>query len=218
MKVGTDAMLLGAILQSEGHKNALEIGTGTGVISLMLAQKNKELAIDALEIDLNSFLDASLNFQNSKFLNVLNAIHVDFLEYELHKKYDLIFSNPPYYSNGLLPENQNKQQAKHIGQLTIPTLFEKMKINLTSEGKVWLIFPFNDFHLWDNVAAEFQFHKVEVTEIFSKKSIPSRLIVCYSLIPYEINRKKIVIRNETNCYTEEYVELTKDFHNRSPIR
>jgi len=218
MKVGTDAMLLGSFIPSEEHSEALEIGTGTGVISLMLAQKNNQLTIDAIEIDENAHVDASFNFLNSNFPNTINAIHADFLTWKLQKKYDLIFSNPPYYSDCLEPENELKKQSKHIGNLSIHSLFEKSSASLSVKGKLWFIYPFADQQLWDNCANLFLLHKVQSIDVFSKLSIPIRTIACYSFIPQKTIRKQFIIRTETNCYTDEYIELTKDFHNKLPIR
>ena len=95
MKVGTDAMVLGALIDSKQKQKGLDIGTGTGVLSLMVAQKNKYLAIDAIDIDKDNISIAKENFENSKFENTFETINKDFLNFKSSIKYDLIFSNPP---------------------------------------------------------------------------------------------------------------------------
>ena len=108
MKVGTDSMILGAFIDSEQKKIGLDIGTGTGVLSLMVAQKNKHLVLHAIDIDENNISLANENFKKSKFENTFETINGDFLNFKPKIKYDLIFSNPQYYENGLLNKDKRK--------------------------------------------------------------------------------------------------------------
>ncbi len=122
MKVGTDAMLLGAFVETENKTQALDIGTGTGVLSLMLAQKNETLQITAIDIDELSAKEALINFQNSSWTNRLNVYHADFLSFKTENQYDLIVSNPPYFSTTNENKDERKAQARHISSLEIKPL------------------------------------------------------------------------------------------------
>ena len=113
MKVGTDAMVLGSFVNSHGRKKGLDVGSGTGVLSLMIAQNNSDISIDAVELDALSAAEGELNFKNSPWPERLKTHHCDFLEYETEEKYDLIVSNPPYYQTTLVNNDDRKANARH---------------------------------------------------------------------------------------------------------
>ena len=121
MKVGTDGVLLGAWVNVFGQ-NVLDIGTGTGLISLMIAQRFPEANIDALEIDSDAFLQAEENFSNSKFNHRLTLFHTSLQDYNSAKKYDLIVSNPPFFTVNDLVSFDSRKQARQQETLTFTDL------------------------------------------------------------------------------------------------
>jgi len=114
MKIGTDSILFGSWLQTNTScKSILDIGTGTGLLALMMAQKNPEATITALEIDLDAFSQAQGNIANSKWTNRIDLIHTNANLWCSDSKYDLLLSNPPYFENALLAENSARTKARH---------------------------------------------------------------------------------------------------------
>ena len=146
MKVGVDAVLLGAWTRCKG-KRILEVGTGCGVISLILAQRNQEAVIDAIDIDDLSIEEASVNFLNSPWRERIKAIKAEF-PYSpglLNRGYDLIVSNPPYFSSGIPDPVTQREKARHQGSLSVFSLLENANKFLNENGKVSMIYPF-EFH------------------------------------------------------------------------
>ena len=144
MKINTDGVLLGAIAEADAPKSILDIGTGTGVIALMLAQRYTEAMIDAVEIDASAAATAGRNFKNSIFHEALNIFPVDineFLEHHPRNKYDLIISNPPFYINSLESPAKKKSLAKHTELNFFEMLVKHVARHLSENGCCWLILP-----------------------------------------------------------------------------
>lgn len=213
MKVGTDAMLLGAFVETENKQNALDIGTGTGVLALMMAQRNISLAIDAVEIDELSAKEAKLNFENSLWLNRLNVHQADFLSFETEKQYDLIVSNPPYFSTTNENQDERKAQARHVSSLAIAPFIKRVSALLSPNGHFWLIIPHDDFDLWHSQIVANGLHISKRINIIGKEgNEPIRCILKIDFSIFETQTKLFCIRNNDHSYTDEYVELTKEFH------
>jgi tRNA1Val (adenine37-N6)-methyltransferase len=212
MKVGTDAMLLGSFIESNQKGNCLEIGTGTGVISLMIAQRSPELRITALDIDSESLEEAIQNFQNSPWSNRLEGILEDFLDYSTTEKFDLIVSNPPYFENGLLNESKRKASARHEASLPLNDLFKKSSELINENGSFILIIPFETSSKWILKAKEFQLNCFKEITIFGKPNLPKRSILFFSKKGKDKMEGQLIIRDEDNSYTEAYKSLTFDFH------
>jgi tRNA1Val (adenine37-N6)-methyltransferase len=212
MKVGTDAMVLGALIDSCGKERCLDIGTGTGVISLMIAQRNPKIQIEAIEIDFDSAKEAKINFQNSDWSEQLNVIHVDFKEFNSEQQYDLIVSNPPYFENGILNESTRKANTRHEESLPLTDLFQKVAALLTLKGHFWLILPYETSSKWKKSAKELNLYCEQEITVFGKPNVPKRTVFCFSRTGVECTPSFLVIRNEDNMYTEQYKQLTIDFH------
>ena len=118
MKVGTDAMLLGAMVGSSDPSEILDVGAGTGVIALMMAQRFDQARVDAVEIDNAAFEEAKGNITASVFKDRMSIFYCDFLEFNTTKKYDLIVSNPPYFMNSLKNSDRSKTLARHADDLS----------------------------------------------------------------------------------------------------
>lgn len=215
LKVGTDAMLLGAIGHHENPKNILDVGTGTGVLALMLAQKYPTAKIHAIDIDSNSLFDCQENFENSPWAENLSQTLIDFNRFETTTKFDLIISNPPFYENGLKGENERNNIAKHESDNLISELFVKSKLLLTNHGILWLILPYASSENWIDFAQKNGLYLVENHTIFAKTERPKRSVLAFGnqLVQYP-KYYDLIVRTENNHYSKNYVKLTKEYHNQ----
>ena len=141
MKVGTDGVLLGAWCPVEGAKRVIDVGTGCGVIALMIAQRNPDAIINGIDIDQASIEEASLNFAHSPWSDRLTASQQDYNDMGTDGRYDLIVSNPPYFTNGILPDGDARTTARHTLSLTYRQLIEGASRLLTDDGVLALISP-----------------------------------------------------------------------------
>ncbi|MBT6745203.1 MAG: methyltransferase, partial [Flavobacteriales bacterium] len=139
-KVGTDGVLAGALCPVNAPKNILDIGTGTGLIALMLAQRCNA-KIDAIEINQIAFNQAKHNFKNSPWVNKINVHHCALQNYNPGKKYAVIISNPPYFQSSLKSDVESKNKARHTDSLTPTELVRISAGLLSSTGKLCLIYP-----------------------------------------------------------------------------
>lgn len=212
MKIGTDAMILGALINSSDKKKGLDIGAGTGVLSLMVAQTNSLITIQAIEIDTESSNEAELNFQNSPWSDRLKICSGDFINHEFKQTFDLIFSNPPYYENGLLNESLRKANTRHEESLPLNDLFEKVSQLLSSKGHFWLILPYETAQKWKMIAEDMNLFCIQEITVNGKPNLPKRTVFCFSSMKGKFIQKDIVIRNNDNSYSEEYKILTQNFH------
>lgn len=212
MKIGTDAMVFGALLPVLNKKKALDVGAGTGVLSLMCAQKNPHLQIDAIELDQAAYEEAIFNKQNSDFKQQIQVFQGDFLEYNSEEKYDLIFSNPPYYENSSKSENASKNLARHTDSLTFDLLFQKVSSLLSSEGDFMLIVPYTSKQNLLQLAISNNLFLNELINIYGKPSNLNRVVLSFSKKERTLKTIEFTIRTEEGAYTSEYKELTKEFH------
>jgi tRNA1Val (adenine37-N6)-methyltransferase len=214
-KVGTDAVLLGAWLQNQGHfQNILEIGSGTGVISLCLFQKYKDAAYTAIDSNIEATNLTKQNFVQNGLVNseVSHNSFENFFENQ-SQKYDLICSNPPYFVNDLIAEKEVNIQAKHAIAFDFNAFFERSLKALTPQGKIVLIFPFQSKEYLINLANKHQLFVEKICDIFPKSSkIANRFMVLFSLENGNAMNHSLTIYNEDNTYTDSYKELTKDFY------
>ncbi|MFK7785860.1 MAG: tRNA1(Val) (adenine(37)-N6)-methyltransferase [Crocinitomicaceae bacterium] len=215
MKVGTDAMLLGAIVEAKDPRSILDIGTGTGVIALMMAQRFSEAQVVGIEIDAVACDEASENFENSSWNNHLSALNEDVLEHEFNQQFDLIVSNPPYYENSLLSENDRVSRAKHAEFLPVNQLLRKVVTLLSEDGTFWVIVPFENTQSWIETSDSNGLFLIHSISIIGKEGQgEKRSVLAFSRNQAEPVYKKITVRNSNNHYTKEYIELTKEFHDR----
>lgn len=216
LKVGTDAMVLGASIDVEKDcKAILDIGTGTGVLALMVAQKSLQSTIDAIEIDEKSCIDASLNFKESIWSERLWLIQSDVMNYSFSKQYDLIVSNPPYYENSYFDDSNVKHTAKHNElNLSIHNLFEIVSQNLSDNGSFWIILPADNFEKWNTFSNQLDLYLVKQINVYGKPGSLIRVIAKFSRKNSDLIYSILTIRDEKGRYTEEYKMLTIDYHHR----
>lgn len=217
MKVCTDSSLFGAWIAEKFEnilqpKNILDIGSGTGLLTFMLAQKSPAI-IDAVEIDENSFEQTMINFQNSHWKDRLNVFHADIKTWEAEKKYDLIISNPPFFENDLRSANQNKNVAKHHDGLTLKELLNSVKKYLTADGNLAVLLPFHRVEQFKNDATEFNFFPRE--ELFVRQTENHtffRGMLLFGRNKMNASTRAITIKNKEGHYTKEFNRLLKDYY------
>ncbi len=213
MKVGTDGVLLGAWSKTL-ERNTLDIGTGTGLIALMLAQRTKVALIDAIELDKVASEEAHQNFKNSKWNNRLTVIYTSIQNYHPTKKYEVIVSNPPFFINSTKAPNNLRNNARHTDQLPFIDLITSVKQLLSKSGIFSLILPLeeaNQFILLANQNKLFLTRKCLVKPNPTKA--PKRVLMEFSFTETNTLEETLTIETENRHeYTKEYITLTKDFY------
>jgi len=214
MKVGTDGVLLGAWVDVENRKTALDIGTGTGLIALMLAQKNINLKIDAVELDKSASIQAEFNFKSSPWLSRLKIFNSSIQDFNNKNKYDLIVSNPPYFDCSFLAKGQQRQIARHTNTLSIDDLIKSAKRLLNRNGKLSLILPYTNSLDFITIAKEHQLYLNRITKVYpTNTSQVKRALIEFSFNKDVIREDKLVIEpTNRHEYSKEYIDLTKDFY------
>ncbi|WP_114940484.1 tRNA1(Val) (adenine(37)-N6)-methyltransferase [Mucilaginibacter endophyticus] len=215
MKINTDGVLLGAMAGEGEPLNILDIGTGTGVIALMLAQRFTEAKIDAVEIDEQAAITAKSNFSNSPFesrLTLYAAGFEHFFEEHPEKRYDLIVSNPPFYINSLQSPGIKTNLAKHAADGFFEKLISIVAAQLTERGMCWLILPVDTADLVKNLAVQHKLHLQKIITVHSfKDDAAHREILAFRKSDVQAITNKFVIYDEPKVYTETYREVLKDF-------
>lgn len=216
MKINTDGVLLGAMADMFEAKQILDIGTGTGVIALMLAQRNHSACIDALDIDANAYEKAALNFKNSLFHERLNAFHHGFNQYfELNpeKKYDFIVSNPPYFLHSLQSPKNHINISKHTDEQFFLDLLRVSQFHLSDQGTIELIVPVDISLMLQNLASDFNLYIKRCIKIRSYED-KAAIRHILSLSKQEVNEVSIqdfCIYAEIGVHTIAYKTILKDF-------
>lgn len=198
MKVCTDACLFGALISLDSSKNALDIGTGTGLLSLMVAQKYPELNIDAVEIDAGAVTDAAINFKESPFAERISLFHrsIQSFSAEISKTYDVIFSNPPFYENQLKSPNSVKNLAHHASQLSFQELLNVVAQLLKHEGVLWILLPPTAMSNFTELAAN---KLLFIQKHFFIRHDPSKPVF-REVVSLSFNQTKEPYKQEINIY------------------
>lgn len=213
MKVGTDGVLLGAWCPIDGARRILDVGTGCGVIALMTAQRNCHAVIDAIDIDHDAIEEAELNFGNSPWSDRLTAIEGDFNSMDTERCYDLIVSNPPYFTSGVLPTGDARITARHTGSLTYRQLIEGAARLLTEDGMLAMITP-TDAEGDIIEAATFTSLPVRrLTRVIPVKGAEAKRtlwLLSRQEMPYLEDH--LTIAHSDGSFTDEYIALTGAFY------
>jgi len=214
MKVGTDGVLLGAWTDVSNANSVLDIGTGTGLVALMIAQRcNAD--IFAIEIDNNAVIQATDNKNRSPWSERISIIQGDFKTFESNTKFDVIVSNPPYFSNSLLPPDIKRSTARHTNELSYYELIEGAAELLSPRGKFSLIIPADVIDKIIEIAANFDLYPIRQTNILPKQdSSPKRVLISFSNKKDAIFAKPndLIIELARHQYTPEYIDLTKEYY------
>ena len=219
MKVGTDGVLLGAWCPIDNNPfSILDIGTGTGIIALMLAQRSHAEQIDALEIDEDAYEQAVENFENSSWSDRLFCFHAGLDEFvdEPEDEYDLIISNPPFYSEDYKTDNSQRDLARFQDAMPFEDLIEAADLLLSENGIFSVIIPFKEEERFIDLCAKVELYPVKITRVKGTHSTP----IVRSLVAFKryelavLTADELVIETSRHVYTDEYINLTKDFYSK----
>lgn len=216
MKVSTDAVLLGAWVTPNGSKTILDIGTGTGVIALMLAQKSNA-KITAIDIDKDSTEQARANVAESIFREKVEVVHSSFqvMSNIYSEKFNLIVTNPPYFVDSLKNADDTKKFARHNDLLPFEELIMGVKKMLDEKGKFCLILPKNEAVIFRDIAKQKGLYLSKLMRVKTKPSIETekRHLMQFEFKETEFSESTLTIESDRHFdYTEEYKELTKDYY------
>lgn len=219
MKVGTDGVLLGAWCPIETNPfSILDIGAGTGLLSLMLAQRSNAEQIYALEIDEKAYEQCVENFENSNWGDRLFCYHAAFDEFveemQDEEQYDLIISNPPFYSANFKSENEQRDLARFEDALPFEELIEGTSILLSENGVFATIITYTEEERFLKIATHFKLFPFKITRVKGTPTsdIKRSLIAFSKTQTQQLITDELVIETSRHQYTNEYKELTKDFY------
>lgn len=213
MKVGTDGILLGAWAEVHGAKRLLDFGTGTGLLALMLAQRTtSESQIVAVELEESAFLQAKENIETSPWSKRIQICHQDILEFSQNcqDKFDVIVANPPYFKPALKCKNAQRELARYTTHQCHLDWLNAAERCLNPEGKIHFILPFEEGKKLQKQTALSCLRACEIITRAGKS--PQRLLLTFSQNPMDIQESQLIIYDEQNQYTPEFIELTKDFY------
>lgn len=216
MKIGTDAILLSASAPKTNARRILDIGTGCGVVAMIMAQYNCNADITAIDIDSQSIAQASSNFSYGPFCERMQAINIGLQEFannkENHAKYDCIVSNPPYFVNSLSAKGKARNMARHNESLPFEELVSNIAILATPDAFITIILPYDQTLQTIQLFKNHGIYPSRQIEVYSKsdKAI-ERMIVTYR--PFEtknIEIERLILRNQDNDYTTQYKTMVAD--------
>ena len=217
MKIGTDSVLLGAWCPIDNNPfSVLDIGAGTGILSLMLAQRSSAEQIDAIEIDENAHEQCVGNFENSPWSDRLFCFHAGLDEFvdEPEDEYDIIISNPPFYSENYKTDNSQRDLARFQDALPFEDLVEAADLLLSENGIFVVIIPFKEEERFIDLCAEVELFPVKVTRVKGSYNTP----IVRSLLAFKryelsvLEPDELIIEINRHEYTDDYIHLTKAFY------
>jgi tRNA1Val (adenine37-N6)-methyltransferase len=219
MKVGTDAVLLGVWTSLDNFPDKiLDIGSGTGIISLMLAQRSNAETIDAVEIDENAYEQSVENFEKSIWADRLYCYHCSFEEFvdeisSENETYDLIVSNPPFYTENAETSSESRTKARFTSALPFEDLLLGVSKILGAEGVFSTIIPFKEENDFVKLANQNNLFLNKVCRVQGNPiSKLKRSLLSFSFQKTDIIESYLIIETERHQYTKEYIDLTKDFY------
>jgi tRNA1Val (adenine37-N6)-methyltransferase len=216
MKVGTDGVLLGAWADVSQATHILDIGTGTGVIALMLAQRTQPFVkIEAIEIDKHAFEDVKENFISSPWSDRLMLHHGSVQDFTPTKQFDLIVSNPPYFQSSFKPANAKRVVARHTENLSFLDLLQASKRHLSEKGALNVVLPYTEGLQFISLASQNGFHCSRKWSFKSREDKPvERLLLEFLKNPTATKIGQLVLYNASKDeeWSEEYCKLTKEFY------
>jgi tRNA1Val (adenine37-N6)-methyltransferase len=216
MKIGTDAVLLGAWADLDSQPNSiLDIGAGTGVLALMMAQRGTAELIDALEIDSAAYEQCVGNFEASDWGDRLFCYHASLDEFteEIEDQYDLIISNPPFYTTPYKTENNIRNQARFEDAMPFHKLLKSVSQLLTPNGHFNVVLPFSEEISFIKLGKIEGLYPSKILRIRGQKSSPiKRSLICFTFKNQTVETQDLIIEIARHQYTKEYTALTKDFY------
>ncbi len=211
-KVGTDSILLGSWACADDPKTILDIGSGSGLLSLMMAQKFPDSSITSIEIEINAVQQSKENIDFSAFKNHFEVYHDDFLKHDFDGKFDLIISNPPYFFIGIKPNNKTRKIARHNEGLPVEEFIKKSISLLSPSGKIALVSSFQNLEEIKEIVAKCKKNISRICYVSSFKNTATKLVLL------EISNTKILqieyisIYKQEGIYSHAFMNLTVDFY------
>lgn len=223
MKIGTDSVLLGAWTSLDAYPNSiLDIGAGTGVLALMLAQRSNAELIDAIEIDDAAYEQCVENFESSPWGDRLFCYHASLEEFveeladdevENDEKYDLIISNPPFYLDTYKSDNEQRDLARFVDAMPFRHLIESASKLLSKQGTFSVVIPFSEEKEFIVLASKEHLFPNRILRVKgSPQSEIKRSLLQFSFQETSVDPKELIIETSRHQYTDDYIALTKDFY------
>ncbi|WP_322551438.1 tRNA1(Val) (adenine(37)-N6)-methyltransferase [Flavobacterium psychraquaticum] len=217
MKIGTDAVLLGAWCPIDNNpKSILDIGAGTGILALMLAQRTNADQIDALEIDEEAYEQCVENFEASAWADKLFCYHAGLDEFvdEPEDEYDLIISNPPFYSEDFKTENEQRDLARFQDAMPFEDLIEAADLLLSENGLFAVVIPYKEEDRFIDLCAEYELYPVKATRVKGSHKTPIvRTLLAFKRFELSVlTADELVVEINRHEYTDDYINLTQDFY------
>ncbi len=218
MKVGTDGVLLGAWACTDKIQKVLDVGTGSGVIAIMMAQRIPNAMVHAIEIEEAAYIQAAANMEGCEWSDRLQPIHQSIQDYAKlsREEYDLIISNPPFFSGGTFSLDENRTNVRHTVKLPHGDLLSAARKLLSKEGKLCIILPYIEGLRIQEVAKTYRLYCSKITEVVSRPGQKAeRLLMEFKKAECaEIVKDEMSIYGEAKGkkYSEKYIELTKAFY------
>lgn len=219
MKIGTDAVLLGAWCPIDNNPKAiLDVGAGTGILALMLAQRTNADQIDALEIDEEAYEQCVENFENSPWADKLFCYHAALDEFvdDPEDEYDLIISNPPFYSEDFKTADEQRDLARFQDAMPFEDLIEAADLLLSENGTFAVVIPYKEEERFIDLCAEYELYPVKATRVKGSHKTP----IVRSLLAFKryelsvLTADELVIEINRHEYTDDYINLTQDFYSK----
>lgn len=219
MKVGTDGVVLGAWAEVANARHMLDIGTGTGLLALMIAQRNAAAHIDAIEIDEPAASEAKFNISQSPWNDRIQVIQerIQIYAQTTRAQYDLIVSNPPFFSAGSASPLHERHQARHDTQLPLKELLEAVDRLLTPSGRFSIVLPAQKGDECLTLAGQKQFFPMRQTAFYPKKNKPiERWLLEFTRSSSTPIKNVLIQYNEHGEWSNDYISLTRDFYLKLP--
>lgn len=213
MKVGTDGVLLGAWCNVKGVKSALDVGTGCGLIALMIAQRNPSCLIDCIDIDNDAVNEAKINIDNSPWRDRIEPLLADFKQFETNNRYDLIVSNPPFFTNGVKAPKKNRQIARQTVELSFAQLIATAMHLLSDRGHLCIITPADSQEEITTICESVGGYIHKKVTVYSKPTKnPIRCLWEISRLKSPTCTSELFIHESDGKFTKQYVEICNSFY------
>lgn len=212
MKVTEVACLLGALTRVTGRKRALDIGSGTGLLSLMLAQRSPNLLIDAIELDTDAFQQGKENIASSPFHVRIQCFEGNVFSYQPNIRYELIICNPPFFEKQLLSSNEKKNRAWHSSDFSLEELWKCFHDLLSQDGIISIMIPDTRLNEVVHLNEINGFYLNKTVSVFHRNEMDTGLRILEISRVQTITENQIFILRNTHGYTEEALQLFKEFY------
>lgn len=216
-KIGTDGVLLGAWADVSNVQYILDVGTGTGVIALMMAQRTAEpVLIDAVEIEKEDHEQALQNVLQSPWASKISVHHTAIQNFSPSHPYDLVISNPPYFINSWKPPEKKRSQARHTHELSFDELLSAASRLLTPTGRLAVVLPYQEALQFTALAKDHGLHVVRRMEFRSRAHKPvERLLLEFSRQAADVKEESLILHDQGEEWSEDYRRLTREFYLKS---